>query len=273
MVLILACLTPLIACSDHNVSMSANEGRKIVSLDYCADQYVLKLAEPENILALSPDATASFSYLREEAKSFPTVRPRAEDVLLLDPDIVVRTYGGGPNAAAFFENAGITVVQIGYAGDLNGVKAVIEATAEQLGAESRGSKFIAEMERRLSALPDSQSSLNTLYLTSKGAVAGEQTMIGDLMSKAGVVNFQQAPGWTSIPLERLAYESPQLIATGFFETSDLNSDRWTPTRHPVAQRALADIPVVNIPGAWTACGAWFLLDAVEALADARSKLQ
>ena len=272
-ILILACLTLLIACSDQDVSMPTGEGRKIVSLDYCADQYVLKLAEPENILALSPDATASFSYFREEAKSFPTVRPRAEDVLLLKPDIVVRTYGGGPNATAFFEHSGISVVQIGYASDLNGVKAVIESAAQQMDAESRGSKLMAEMDSRLNALPNSQSRLNTLYLTSKGAVAGKQTMIDDLMSKAGVLNFQQASGWTSIPLERLAYESPQLIATGFFETSDLNSDRWTPARHPVAQRALAEIPLVNIPGAWTACGAWFLLDAVEALADARSKLQ
>ena len=76
---------------------------RIVSLDYCADQFVLGLADRERILALSPDAGKDFSYLRAEASGLPTVRPRSEDVLALRPDLVVRNYGGGPRAAAFFE--------------------------------------------------------------------------------------------------------------------------------------------------------------------------
>ena len=37
-------------------------------------------------------------------------------------------------------------------------------------------------------------------------------------------------------------------------------------RHPVARAQLDGGAVVPIEGAWTACGAWFLMDAVEALA-------
>ena len=57
--------------------------RRIVSLDYCADQYVLGLVERSRILALSPDAGEDFSYLRAEAEGIPAIRPRAEDVLVL----------------------------------------------------------------------------------------------------------------------------------------------------------------------------------------------
>jgi len=84
---------------------------RIVSLDYCADQYVLKLADPESVLAISPDAVKDFSYLQDAAKSVPTVRPIAEDVLSLKPDLVVRSYGGGPNATSFFAQAGVPVLQ------------------------------------------------------------------------------------------------------------------------------------------------------------------
>ena len=49
---------------------------RIVSLDYCADQFVLGLADRERILALSPDAVKDFSYLRAEAAGLPAVRPR-----------------------------------------------------------------------------------------------------------------------------------------------------------------------------------------------------
>ncbi len=243
-----------------------NGPQRIVSLDYCADQYVLKLADPKNIAGLSPDAEATFSYMKEEARGFPKVRSRAEDILLLKPDMVVRTYGGGPNAVAFFERAGIEVVQIGYANDLDAVKQITLDTAEHLGEPEKGAEVVAEMKARLAAIPARTSSSSMLYLTSKGAVAGTGTMVGDLLEKAGHRNFQERPGWASIPLESLAYNQPDMIAAGFFDTNDLTTDRWTPSRHPLVRRAIQETPTVSLPGAWTSCGAWFLLDAVEALA-------
>ena len=59
---------------------------RIVSLDYCADQYVLKFADPDRILALSPDVGKGFSFMRNAAADIPTVRPIAEDVLLFSSE-------------------------------------------------------------------------------------------------------------------------------------------------------------------------------------------
>ena len=58
--------------------------QRIVSLDYCADQYVLKLADEEQILAISPDAVKDFSYMREAAAGVPTVP--GSDGLVADVD-------------------------------------------------------------------------------------------------------------------------------------------------------------------------------------------
>ena len=266
MLILLTAIVSAAACSRQTTQkLSGADGKTIVSLDFCADQYVLKFAERENILALSPDAEAGFSYMRGDAKGVPKVRPRAEDILLLQPDIVVRTYGGGPNAAAFFERAGIKVVQISYAGDLAGVKQSILDASRELGAAERGAALVAEMENHLSALAPASNQSTILYMTSKGAVAGENTLIGELLGLAGFENFRAAPGWGSLPLERLAYESPDVIAAGFFDTGDIVSDIWTPSRHPVAQRRLDQSPVVDLPGAWTACSSWSLLDVLDAL--------
>jgi len=60
---------------------------RIVSLDFCADQYVLKLADRENILALSPEAVMAHSYMRTKAEGMPSVRPLAEDAIALQPDL------------------------------------------------------------------------------------------------------------------------------------------------------------------------------------------
>ena len=238
---------------------------RIVSLDYCADQFVLGLADRERILALSPDAGKDFSYLRAEAAGLPTVRPRAEDVLALGPDLVVRNYGGGPRAAAFFERAGVPVLQIDYAPDIEAVRDRIRQAAAGLEVPDRGEALIAEMDARLARARTGVSDADALYLAPSGVAAGSGTFVDHLIAEAGLENFSHEFGWRSIPLERLAYETPDVYAVPVFAGADHNMP-WTSFRHPVAVRRMQAGPAVSIDGATTSCGAWFLADAVEALA-------
>lgn len=240
---------------------------RIVSLDYCADQYVLGLADRERILALSPDAEKNFSYLRAEAAGLPAVRPRAEDVLALKPDLVVRSYGGGSRAAAFFERAGVRVLQIDFAPDIDAVRDRVRQAAAGLGVPDRGDALIAGMDARLArarALPKVPGA-RTLYLAPAGVAAGSGTFVDDLIAAAGLDNFDDGRGWSTIPLERMAYETPDAYAVPGFEETDHNTV-WTPFRHPLAVRRVQAGPTTLIDGSTTVCGGWFLADAVEALA-------
>ena len=239
--------------------------RRIVSLDYCADQYVLGLAERSRILALSPDAGEPFSYLRAAAAGVPVVRPRAEDVLALRPDLVVRSYGGGPRAQAFFERSGVPVLQIDYASDIAAVRATIRNAAAGLGVPARGEALITDMDARLGRARARGSLTRVLYLTPSGVSAGTGTFVHHLIEAAGLGNFDDRRGWRSIPLERLAYEAPDVYAIASFGATN-HENAWTPFRHPVATERVAAGPVLRIDGATTACGGWFLADAVEALA-------
>lgn len=239
---------------------------RIVSLDLCADQYVLKLVDRERILAVSTVATADFSYLRDVAQGLPTVRSVAEDVLVLKPDLVVRAYGGGPNAAAFFERAGVPVLTVGWASDIPAVFDIVETLAAGLGEPARGARVVAEMRERLSQLPAPNRERTALYMTPAGVTTGPGSLVHELLVAAGLENFQTQAGWQPIPLERLAYDSPDLVAAAFFDTHTNHPDGWSPMRHPVARAQLSDRQTVALKGAWTACSGWFLLDAVEALA-------
>ena len=245
---------------------STQRPMRVVSLDVCADQYVLKLLERERILAVSPDATASFSYLRDAARGLRVVRPVAEDVLVLKPDLVVRAYGGGPNATAFFERAGVPVLSIGWAADIPGVFDIIESTAAGFAEQERGARLVAEMRERLERLQSSAAGRSALYMTPSGVTTGPGSLVHEMLVTAGLDNFQTQPGWQPIPLEQLAYESPDLVAAAFFDTHTNHPDGWSPMRHPVARAELSGRPAVSLRGAWTACSGWFLMDAVEALA-------
>ena len=267
---ILAALVCLLLCACSQVAeRGADAPRRIVSLDYCADQYVLKFADPEDILALSPDARKRFSYMRAEAAGIPTVRPRAADVLALQPDMVVRTYGGGHDIADFMQEPGVPVVQIGFPQSITEVRGEVLRVGTELGKPDEAVALVAEMERRLKVLADRPGPpREVLYMTPAGVTAGEGTLVHELFVAAGLRNFQDRPGWNPLPLERLAYERPDLIAAAFFESKTNHVDNWSAARHPVARAQLRELPVVALEGSWTSCGGWFLLDAVEALATA-----
>ncbi|MCC6788878.1 MAG: ABC transporter substrate-binding protein, partial [Hyphomonadaceae bacterium] len=49
-------------------STAQAEPRRIVSLDYCADQFVLALADREQVAALSVGARRDDSYFRDRAQ-------------------------------------------------------------------------------------------------------------------------------------------------------------------------------------------------------------
>lgn len=254
----------------HAPPRHEDEPRRIVSLDYCADQYVLRFADRDAILALSPDAGKRFSYMRAEAEGLPTVRPRAADVLALEPDLVVRSYGGGAEVVGFLEELGVPVVQIGFPQTLAEVRDEVVRVGSALGAPAEAERVAADMARRLAALPPPAEPRRTaLYMTPGGVTSGEGTLVHEVLAAAGYANFQRRPGWNPLPLERLAYERPDLVVAAFYEGAAGETDRWSAARHPIARAQLDGRPVVPLEGAWTSCGAWFLVDAVEALAHAR----
>jgi iron complex transport system substrate-binding protein len=239
---------------------------RIVSLDFCSDQYVLKLANRRDILALSKDATSDFSYMRKEAKGMPTVRSTAEDVLALEPDLIVRSYGGGPNAKAFFERAGLKVHQIASSEDFDDLRETLRDAAVALGQAARGDALVADFDRRLSAIKPA-TGVSALYMTPSGMTTGPGSMIDLMMTRAGLTNFETQKGWNPLPLEGLTIAKPDMAVTAFFQGNALGRDTWSSARHPVAINIMRQLPVAALDGSTISCGGWFAMDAVEALAE------
>ncbi len=249
---------------------------RVVSLDYCADQYVLALADRADILALSPGADDDYAYLRDQAVGLRQVRPTVEEVIALGPDLVVRHWGGDARAMAAFARLGVPTHQIGWSNDLESVREETMRAAEAMGQPQRGRALADEMDARLAALraraPSDEHRPSMLYLTPGGATTGTGTLIHDVLEAAGGRNYgaaDGASGWRTLSLEHLVFERPDMVAAAFFTGFAETSDRWSPARHPLAREFLADRPAAWIDGATMACPAWFVLDAAEAIADLR----
>jgi iron complex transport system substrate-binding protein len=239
---------------------------RVVSLDYCSDQFVIQLLPRSRILAVSTDADRQCSYLREQAVGIDQVRPRAENVLVLEPDLIVRSYGGGPNARQFFERAGVPVLQVPFADDIESIRRSVLHISRELGEPERGLELVREMDRRLQNIAISSPTRTALYMTPAGVTSGPDSLVHEMLLAAGLTNFEKRPGWRPIPLERLAYEGPDMVAAAFFDARTNRPSMWSAMRHPVASRQIDERTSVMLQGAWTSCGGWFLLDAIEALA-------
>lgn len=241
-----------------------------VSLDYCADQYLLALAAREQIGAVSRGADDDYSHMRNAAAGLRKIRPTLEEVLPLAPDIILRQWGGG--AAAPFSRGGATVVTLGFPEDFEGVEDNLRLAAAALHQEPQGEAHIRAMRAELEALSaDKNTSVRALYVTPGGVTAGAHTMIDAIMRAAGVINIAAENGlsyWPALPAEALIAEPPDLIVAGFFDSGAEAINYWSAARHPAIRRQLRQTPTVYLPPDLISCAGWFAVDAAKAVAEA-----
>lgn len=250
---------------------AAEAAARAVSLDYCADQYLIALAARDQIAAVSPLATSAFSRLRAEAAGLAQRRPDAEEILALRPDLVIRAWGGAPRLETFLDRMKVRVVTLSYASDFDGVRANIRAVAAALGRAEAGAALIADLDRRLAALAASswREPGPALYVTPGGVTAGRQTMIDAILAAAGVANRAALDGldyWPPLPAETLVARPPDLLVAGFFEGAGEAANHWSAARHPVLRRLFAEKTVIHLPADILSCPTWLSVEASETIA-------
>ncbi len=241
---------------------------RVLSLDQCADQYVLALGEGHE-LALSPRADDPDSWLRAEAAGHRMLRPTLETVVAWAPDVVVRYWGGDARLLAQLEGQGVTVVTIADAADFASVEQSIAEVAEALDRQTEGEALIGRMRTTLrdGAPSDGARPLTALYLTAGGFTSGSGTLIDASLRAAGLENAAGHAGFGAVRVERLALDPPERFALGFFDQT--RADRRGQGRHPLVKRLVEDRPDVRLPAAMLTCPAWFMAEAVPVLAGLR----
>lgn len=272
---ILTASAMLTGCSAKTQMSNAPALSGIVSLDLCADQMLLRLVEKGRIKAVSNEADLDDNFADVDTASLPRVRPTVEEIAALRPAIVVKSYGGGPLLDAQLSRLGIKVVQLDYAARLSDIPGTIDVAAQKLGAVDKGQEVIQRFQQQLTAAAQTTETRrpSLLYVTPGGVTTGPGSLLYDAITAAGFRNYNEKPGWYNLPLETLAGERPDAVLTGFFDKSNYDQDAWSSARHKVAQRALRDVPAVQMPGSKVSCGNWLIGDVVAEMAAMRGQMQ
>lgn len=241
---------------------------RVLSLDSCADQYVLALSPRETIVGLSHRAVAADSYMRAEAKGLPLRRATFESLVAARPELVVRLWGGDARLSRALQGQGVTTVSLDDATDFAGVRANVRRVAAALDRRPQGEALIARMDAKLNRSAGAGRGRAALYLTPGGYTAGANTLIDAMLKAAGYANATDAPYFSPVSLERMVMTPPAAVVLGLFDRARAGADRWGPGRHAALQRAIKGRTVASLPAAVVGCGAWFAADGSLALAEA-----
>jgi iron complex transport system substrate-binding protein len=144
----------------------------------------------------------------------------AEEIVPLDPDLVVAGTYTTPTTIALLRQAGVPVETFDVPETLAAVKAQIRRMAVLLQANPRGAAIISDMDRRLATVRHDTASgprPTALVLDPNGFTLGRGTLMDELLDTAGLDNMAARLGVTGygpLPLEIVATHPVDVLVLG-----------------------------------------------------------
>lgn len=258
-------------------SQVAPAPRRIVSLNPCLDAILLEVADPDQIRALSHYShDPAQSSVFEAARHFPITYETAEEILLLEPDLVLTSSHNSPATRRALAQMNIPVAAFGVPATVEENDRQISDVAARVGHPERGEALIRRIHAALDDLRPQPGSepVQVLILQPGGFSPGKGTLQDDLLSRAGLENVAERYGvdfWGVVRLEELVTSPPGLLLAGEAGASGLaGGDRLL--SHPVLKRLQGRMVTSPYPRHLLYCGGPTLLHAARYLRLARTAL-
>lgn len=240
--------------------------QRIVSINLCADQLVLALADRDQIAGLTRNATdAEMSGEAASARGLPLLSNSAEQILAITPDLIVGMPASRSAALAALPQRDYPLLDLETANSLDEIYASIRQTAAAIGHPDRGTALIGRMESELAGLPKPGHGRVAAYYQRRGYMTGTGTLIDELMTRVGLVNLAGRlgkPPLSQLSLEEMVAAQPDFLIVE--SATDVVTDQGSEMLH---HPALKNIPRISVPQAWTVCGSPAYTRAARSMAD------
>lgn len=249
--------------------------QRIVSLDYCADQFLLGLVNDDSRIA----GISRFAALPEQslfaqrAVKLP-ILPRidSESIMAAKPDLVLGSPYEALTTRRQLEEMNIRYFAVDQVEDFDQAMELTMAIGQALGEEITAKHLIEEARKTWNFYRDNPPfhGESALYLVPGGYSAAGKTYIDAIFQQAGLVNLASMPlrpegpspqGWTSFSQERLIGLKVDYIFFSFL-------DNQRPLRAQSWQNLVADSTqgkFIPFPARFWLCANWTMPQAVAAL--------
>ena len=213
----------------------------VLITDQLGRTVALKTAHPQRIVSLAPSHTETIYALGlsdrlvgvtdycnypPEAEEKPSVggfsTPNIEEVVAMDPDLVLATNIHESEVIPQLEDRGLTVVAVNPK-TIDGVIESITLIGKVTGAIEKAADLVTSMRSRTEAVTDKTAGLTgaekprVLYIVWHDPLmaAGAMTLHDELIRTAGGINMAgDLEGYTTINLEAIIAANPQVMIAG-----------------------------------------------------------
>lgn len=236
---------------------------RVVSLDQCADEYVLGLMPADRIAAVSDKAAVPESYYADRARAFPRVRPNIETLLALHPDAVVRTWAGDDKLLAALQRNGINVITINDVNTFPQARDELLRVGHLLDQDAQAASEARAMMASLDGIRHIGTGKSVLYYTPSGYSAGPDTFIGHMLQTLGYRLETADHGFFYLSPEVILATAPDVFALGFYD--DPFQSRRAPGRSSLIRARIAERPHITLPARMISCSGWYTAYDLEVL--------
>lgn len=243
---------------------------RIVSLNMCTDELVLRLADRGRIASvtwLSQDPKgANAAHL---AAGVPANHGLAEEIIPLNPDLVVAGTYTARTAVAMLKQTRFEVVEFGVPVNLAGVRTQIRQMAGLVHETARGETIVAEMDRRLESV-EAKALVRrptALVFNPNGFTVGAGTLVDDIITRAGLENAgarMNLGNYSQLPLETVVRSQVDVLIVSASRDGP-PSLATEILRHPVLAMLEPRTRIVVLPSRLWSCGGPNVVEAIEQL--------
>lgn len=252
--------------------------QRVVSLNLCADQLLLRLADRQQIASLSPLVSdPSLSFLVTEAMGLPVNEGKGEAVLFGGADVVFAGTFGQQNRTALLRGQGFEVLELEPWRNLAHGREQIRLVAKRLGHPERGEALIAEIDAALARSKDivpAKRSILPYYR--RGWVPSSNSLISELLTHMGFTLQQDALGMKRggmVRLERIVTSPPDYLLMHDDDAEAVDNGSALLVHRALLEVVPADRRLV-IPGRFAICGGPSTPALIDALArEVRAKVR
>lgn len=249
---------------------------RIASLNLCADELVLRLADKGRVASVTYLARdPRSSNVADLAATVPVNRGLAEEVAALRPDLVIVGAFTTRATTAALRRLGIPILELGVPNSLKEAYAQIRQVAAAIGEAQRGEEMVARMSAAFAALPPAPAVRpSAVILRPNGFTAGKGSIADDLLSRAGLDNLAgrlATDRLGQLNLEEIVAARPDLIVVNAADDAPPSlADALL--HHPALAGFRAEGRTVSLPTRLWTCAGPELAEAAERLAAARGKV-
>jgi iron complex transport system substrate-binding protein len=198
-------LGSLVALGLIQAALAQARPQRVVSLNLCADQLLLALADRDQIASLSPLVRSpALSFLEGEAHAVPVNEGRGEAILFGGADLVLTGRFGSHTKVELLQRHGLDVMVLDPWRSIAHGREQIRSVAARLGHPERGERMIADIDAALARTKDIVPKGRTLLtFYRRGWVPSPDSFLGELVRHVGFTPHQEKLGLAHGGLARL----------------------------------------------------------------------